>query len=105
MIGLYYRSVLIYISFHCSSDHDRIHLKVTGTRCTVHGTNALEKDQGVWDFYILAGKDTTFHKKHFQFHVSVSGKNKKLEIYFLIERFKDRNLRHDIEILFLSILL
>ena len=63
------------IWFPFSTDHDRITLKVDGNKCTIHGTNALEKDQGVWDFYILAGKDASHHKKHFQFYVSISGKN------------------------------
>ena len=87
----------MYISFLCSSDHDRIRLKVAGTQCTIHGTNALEKDKGIWDFYISAGKDASFHEKHFHFHVSVSGKNDTLKIYFL-NFIEDRNLRHDIEI-------
>ena len=43
----------------------------------------MEKDQGIWDFYISAGKDASFHKKHYQFHVFVSGKNYILQIYFL----------------------
>ena len=73
----------MYISFLCSSDHDRIRLKVVGTQCTIHGSNALEKDQGIWDFYISAGNDSSFHKKHFQFHVFVNGKNNILPTYFL----------------------
>ena len=74
----------MYISFLCSSDNDRIWLKVVGTQCTIHGSNALEKDQGIWKFYISAGKDaSSFHKKHYQFLVSVSGKNYILKIYFL----------------------
>ena len=86
--------MVIFISFLCSSDDDRIRLKVSGTQCTIHGTNAMEKDQGIWDFYISAG---SFNKKHYQFRVSVSGKNYILEIYFL-NFIKDRNLRHDIGI-------
>ena len=84
-IGLCSRSILTSVSFNCSTDHDRIRLKVVGTQCTIHGTNALEKDQGIWDFYVSAGKDGAYHKKHYQFHVSVNGKNDTTQIYFGIE--------------------
>ena len=75
-----YIYIYIYISFLCSSEHGRIRLKVAGSQCTIHGTNAMAKDQGIWDFYISAG---SFNKKHYQFRVSVSGKNHILQIYFL----------------------
>ena len=76
-IHFHYNRTMIPISF-CSTDNNRLQLKVIGNQCVVHGSAALPKDQGVWDFYVLAGKDASQRKKHYQFYVSVNGKRPKL---------------------------
>ena len=67
---------MIFKLYFCSSDNDRLVLKVVGSRCVVQGSEALAKDQGIWDFHVVAGNDASYHKSHFQFHISVKGKSK-----------------------------
>ena len=59
--------------FCFSADNERIRLEVVGTKCEIHGSRALKKDMGIWDFHVTSGENASFKTKHFQFHVSMNG--------------------------------
>ena len=66
-------SNLLYTRYRFSADNERIRLEVVGTKCEIHGSRALKKDMGIWDFHVTSGENASFKTKHFQFHVSMNG--------------------------------
>ena len=57
------------------AEHGRIRLNVSGTRCEIKGSNATERDGGIWNFQVGAGNDEFYHEKNFQYLMTIKGKN------------------------------
>ena len=64
-----------------SADNERIRLEVSGTKCVIHGTQALKKDVGIWDFHVATAENGSQNVKHFQFYISVNGTYEALYIF------------------------